>query len=239
MKILATSDLHLTLSDPSKDMSKFGETWDDHIEKIKVGWAKVVRPEDIVIIAGDVSWATKIEQAHTDFKFIDRELPGKKLVTIGNHDYWYQTASKSNTWFFDNYKSMVPLVRDYINIYDDIAVCAVRGYMNENHPEFKDEYRKSYLRECNRLEATLLKIPQTFDNIIVVTHYPPIHKGYTDGENKAMEVMLKYKVTNCVYGHLHAEATEDAVIGTHKDIKFQFVAGDSHNFEPQIIVDDV
>lgn len=234
MKLYATSDLHLTLSVPSKDMTKFGPNWENHIERIKQGWCSCVKPDDIVAVVGDVSWATTIEQAKADFDFLD-SLPGRKIITVGNHDYWHQTATKSNNYFFDNYKTMVPLIRNDYWFFDDVAVCAVKGYMNENHPEFKDEYRKSYERECLRLENTLKIIPSTFETTIVLSHYPPIHKGYDHGHNTVFELMKKYQVDKCIYGHLHAEAVEGAYIGNSGGIQFTFVAGDSMEFKPVYI----
>lgn len=235
MKLYATSDLHLTLSVPEKSMDKFGPEWVNHVSKIETGWSSTIRRDDIVIVAGDISWATTINQAKQDLDFIE-SLPGKKIITIGNHDYWHQTATKSNNYFFDHYSTMIPLVRnDFVNLYDEVAICAVKGYMNENHPEFKEEYRKSYERECKRLENTLKLIPTTFDSIIVASHYPPIHKGYEQGDNMVMEVMSRYNVDTCIYGHLHGDQSEEAFVGTSGSIDFRFVTGDSHNFEPQYI----
>lgn len=235
--IYATSDLHLTIAVPLKSMSKFGNNWNNHVQRIEEGWRKMVGSNDIVIIAGDISWATTIEQAEPDFDFIE-SLPGKKILTVGNHDYWHQTATRSNNFFFDNYRTMVPLVRnDYINLYDEVAICAVKGYMNENHPEFKDEYRKSYEKECKRLDNTLRLIPTTFERVIVVSHYPPIHEGYDKGPNMALDIMGNHDVNMCIYGHLHSDAVEGAFTGKCQGIDFKFVAGDSHNFEPLYIGD--
>ncbi len=230
--------MHLTISVPDKDMSKFGICWIDHKNKIETAWNKIVKKDDIVIIAGDISWATSIKQAKDDFDFIE-SLPGKKIVTIGNHDYWHQTASKSDSFFFYNYKNIVPLTRnDYFSVFG-LAICAVRGYMNENHPEFKQEYRKSYNRECIRLENTLKGIPSVFSKTILVSHYPPIHNGYMNGNNNVINIMKKYHVDTCIYGHLHAEATREAYVGNFNDINFIFVAGDSFKFEPKLILEEL
>ena len=238
MKLMATSDLHLTLSVPEKNMEKFGDCWKDHANSIVRAWEEHVGKDDIVIIAGDISWATNIEQARKDFDFIEA-LPGKKIITVGNHDYWHQTASKSNNWFFYNYKTIVPLTRnDYMPIYG-VALCAVRGYMNENHPEFKPEYRKGYNRECKRLELTLRDIPSVYSKVILVSHYPPIHNGYMEGDNTVINIMKRYKVDTCIYGHLHAEATSEAYIGDYDGMNFKFVAGDSHRFVPQLILEEL
>lgn len=231
MKIFATSDLHLAISTPSKEMSKFGPAWENHTQKIQEGWKHVGR-NDIVIVAGDISWSSNILRAVADFDFIEN-LPGKKILTIGNHDFWHQTASKSNDFLFERYKTIVPLTsNDYFNLHDTVAICSVKGYMNETHPEFKDEYKKGYGKECTKLENTLKIIPQIFTRRILVSHYPPIHKSYHRGENKILKLMQTYGVNQCIYGHLHGEESKEVYTGVHEGIEFLFVAGDSFEFKP-------
>ena len=154
MKLWGTSDLHLAIANPEKNMSKFGSVWENHIERIQDGW-KNISSDDIVIIAGDISWSSNIYKGKPDFDFIE-SLPGKKIITLGNHDFYYQTATKTNDFLFDNYKTIVSLTsNDYFNLHDSIAIMSVKGYMNETHPEFKEEYRKGYNKECIKLENTL------------------------------------------------------------------------------------
>jgi predicted phosphohydrolase len=216
-------------------MEVFGDVWNNYINKIKTSWNRVVRRKDLVIVAGDISWATTLEGGKKDFDFIEHELIGSVILSIGNHDFWHQTATKSHNWFFDHYRSMVPLIRnDYMPLGNQLAVCAVKGYMNENHPEFKEEYRKSYERECRRLESTLKSIPSEFE-IIVVSHYPPLHRGFKKRGNRVIDIMKKYNVTECLYGHLHGEQVKEAFNGTHAGIDFRFVAADSNGFEPIVI----
>ena len=94
MAIFAMSDLHLPLG-IDKPMDVFGPRWQDYVKKIEYEWKTNVKEEDFVIINGDFSWATYLEQALNDFLFIEA-LPGKKLLSKGNHDYWWTTMSKLN-----------------------------------------------------------------------------------------------------------------------------------------------
>jgi predicted phosphohydrolase len=234
MKIFGTSDLHLAIANPEKSMAKFGGPWINHLENIREGWSCVDK-NDIVIVAGDVSWCSNIYKGKADFDFIE-SLPGKKILTIGNHDYYYQTATKTNEFLFDNYKTIVSLTsNDYFNLYDTVAILSVKGYMNETHPEFKEEYRKGYNKECTKLENTLKIIPQIFTTRILVSHYPPIHKSYKGNENTILRIMQTYNVTECIYGHLHGPESEERYEGIISNIKFTFVAGDSFNFKPRLI----
>ena len=93
MSIYALADLHLSLSCPDKSMEVFGLSWGDYISKVRENWEKVVKDTDTVLIPGDISWATYIDKAGEDFRFIS-DLPGRKLLCRGNHDYWWTTIKK-------------------------------------------------------------------------------------------------------------------------------------------------
>ena len=67
--------------------------WNGYVERLEKNWRAVVSPEDTVVIAGDVSWAMRLEDAERDFAFL-HALPGKKLLLKGNHDYWWSTRKK-------------------------------------------------------------------------------------------------------------------------------------------------
>ena len=62
MKIYAISDLHLSLSG-EKPMDIFGDKWGGYLEKIEYDWNSKVGDDDVVLIAGDISWAMKLESA--------------------------------------------------------------------------------------------------------------------------------------------------------------------------------
>ena len=94
------ADLHLSLS-VNKPMDIFGARWTDYMEKIKKNWCAVVTDEDTVIVPGDISWGISLEQSKPDFEFINN-LPGKKIILKGNHDFWWSTASKINEFFEKN-----------------------------------------------------------------------------------------------------------------------------------------
>ena len=93
MNVWSLSDLHLSISTPSKDMAVFGAVWEGYMAKIEANWKKLVEQEDLVLIAGDTSWAMKLEDALIDLKWIDN-LPGTKVLIKGNHDYWWNSVTK-------------------------------------------------------------------------------------------------------------------------------------------------
>ena len=93
MAIFAMADLHLAISNPEKSMEVFGKNWGDYIPRIKESFDAKVKPEDTVLMPGDLSWATYLNEAKEDFSFID-SLPGHKLICRGNHDYWWDAIGK-------------------------------------------------------------------------------------------------------------------------------------------------
>ena len=93
MAIYALADLHLSLSIPDKSMEVFGSSWKDYILKVRMNWESKVTDSDTVLIPGDISWATYVTDAEDDFRFIS-ELPGRKLLSRGNHDFWWTTMKK-------------------------------------------------------------------------------------------------------------------------------------------------
>ncbi|MBQ8537219.1 MAG: metallophosphoesterase, partial [Clostridia bacterium] len=62
MRVFAISDLHLPGGD-NKPMDIFGSHWEGHFEKIRQDWLDKVQPEDLVLIAGDISWAMQLRDA--------------------------------------------------------------------------------------------------------------------------------------------------------------------------------
>ena len=89
MSLFTISDLHLSLNaKTNKSMEVFGKRWQDYVQKLERNWRSLVRDEDTVVLAGDISWALTTEEAEEDFRFLER-LPGKKIVGKGNHDFFW------------------------------------------------------------------------------------------------------------------------------------------------------
>ena len=121
MSIFAIADLHLALG-IDKPMDVFGGRWSNYMEKLRNNWIETVQETDTVIIPGDISWATYIENAFEDFKFIEL-LPGKKIISKGNHDYWWTTASKLNKYLSDNGFTTISFMHNNAFSVGNCAVC--------------------------------------------------------------------------------------------------------------------
>lgn len=199
MAIFALSDLHLPLG-IDKPMDVFGVRWDNYVERIEYEWKRAVSENDYVIINGDFSWATYLSESLNDFLFL-KSLPGKKLISKGNHDYWWETVSKMNEFMEANNISNITFLQNTAVLCDDVAVCGAKGWISPGDKSFKKEDEKIYRRELIRLETSLKKAAELSDTIIAALHFPP--------DDAAVEIMRKYNVYKCVFGHLHGKRAED------------------------------
>lgn len=228
MAIYGIGDLHLDFTG-QKPMNIFGPNWEKHEEKIFESWRRVVRENDLVLIPGDVSWASKLYDAYEDLKKID-ELPGIKVISKGNHDYWWETKTKMNAL---GLKTIHFLFNDSF-IYDDVAICGTRGWPAKDSDEFDSHDEKIFDREINRLKLSL----NSSDGVkkkVVMLHYPPFN--VTDSKpNEFAKVMKEYGVYLCVYGHLHGEGHRLVVNGTIDGIDYVCISSDYLDFKLEKIL---
>lgn len=230
MALYAISDLHLAIS-IDKPMDIFGDRWTNYMQKLKENWKQIVREDDFVIIPGDISWATYLEQAVEDFRYIE-ELPGKKIISKGNHDYWWTTASKLEKFKEGNNFTSISFMHNNSYKVENIILCGTRGWKCPGDEEFSEEDAKIYRRELQRLELSLASAGEIHENqdVMVAMHYPPFNARREPSE--FVEVMKKYNVGVCIYGHLHSHGFKNAVEGELDGISYKLVSADYLNFMP-------
>ena len=224
MALYAIGDLHLCLGAP-KPMDICGGAWVGYMEKLKEGLS-CVTPEDTTVLLGDLSWALSLDEAREDFAWIN-DIPGKKIILKGNHDYWWSTANKFYNFCADNGFSDIWVLNNNYYEYNGYAICGTRGwFFEEDRSDTHDE--KVFKRELIRLEASL----KSAGNLpkIVFLHYPPRYKGYTCDE--ILELLNRYEVRQCYYGHLHGASHGLAMEGQWDGIDYKLVAADRLNFTP-------
>ncbi|MGD9901200.1 MAG: metallophosphoesterase [Spirochaetales bacterium] len=201
MKIYAISDLHLG-NDVDKPMHIFGEIWQNYVETIVADWNSKVKDEDIVLIAGDISWAMKLDEVKTDLDFI-ASLKGKKVFIRGNHDYWWKSPSSIRNILKEN---MYLIQNDSIKL-GSYVFCGTRGWMvAEYKGQLAEEDEKIFARELLRLEISLksaLEKTLEGDALIALIHYPPFNSKFEDSE--ITKLFEKYGVKKVIYGHLHGK----------------------------------
>jgi predicted phosphohydrolase len=232
MSVYAIADLHLALG-IDKPMDVFGGRWSNYMEKLHNNWIDTVKDTDTVIIPGDVTWATYIENACEDFKYIEA-LPGTKIISKGNHDYWWTTASKLDKYLKANEFKTISFMHNNAFLIEGMAVCGTRGWKCPGEEDFKKDDEKIYLREIERLELSI-KASMSLEHSekAVFMHYPPVTaKSQVSG---FMEVMKKYGINNCYYGHLHGEGIKGAIEGDYEGITLKLISADYLNFEPMLI----
>lgn len=230
MAIFVIGDLHLSFNNP-KPMDIFGENWAGHEEKVRSNWIENVKEDDLVILPGDFSWETYLVDTKQDFDYLNN-LPGQKLLLKGNHDYWWTTVTNMKNFLNENNYTNIDFLYNNSYEFENKIICGTRGWsiIDENADE------KLINRELIRLEISLqdgINKYGTDKELIVFMHYPPITKAkiVSEEEMKFVELMKKYNVKRCYYGHLHGASISDAVEGNIEGIEFKLVSADGLDFK--------
>ena len=200
MKVFAISDLHLSVNNP-KPMDIFGPAWDNYVDKVFSDWKEKVGNDDIVLLSGDFSWAMNLEDTRADFDLL-KDLPGKKIIIRGNHDYWWKSISGVRNFMPEGFYA----VQNDALKFENVIICGTRGWqVPEEDAEVTPENEKIFKREVLRLEMTLqagdkLRSSQE-DRLICMMHFPPLNFKKQDSEYSLL--LEKFKVDDVVFGHLH------------------------------------
>ena len=228
MALYAIGDLHLCLGAP-KPMDIFGGAWIGYMDKLREG-ISVITPEDTTVLLGDLSWALDLSSAYADFAWIN-EIPGRKIILKGNHDYWWSTAAKFNRFCAEHDFNNMHILNNNCYEYGDWAICGTRGWFFEEERSGQHD-EKVFRRELCRLEASLKAAGDK--NKLVFLHYPPRYRGYECRE--ILELLEKYEVRRCLYGHLHGGSHKLAMEGLWNNVDFKLVAADYIGFEPYTVI---
>lgn len=225
MRIFAIGDLHLPGGE-EKPMDVFGGHWEGHFERISQDWRSRVGEEDVVLIPGDISWAMQLQAARPDLTAIG-ELPGRKLIIKGNHDYWWSTLKQVQSALPEGMQAIQHTAVDV----GCAVVCGTRGWMfpTEEAP-LSAEDMKLCSRELIRLELALQAAVKIAGNkpIVVMLHYPPLYDQERD--TVFTELLSRYPVHTVVYGHLHGAGIRVGFTGEHDGIRYCLTSCDSLGF---------
>jgi len=227
-------------------MDFFKGAWTGYVKKIEEGWKNHIQEKDLVLIAGDISWAKKMEGVLVDLEWIDK-LPGKKLLIKGNHDYWWPSQSKMEEKIPSSMRAL------YQDIYyeNQIAIAGTRLWdTKEFHfdncvemahnpratrkPKDLEHDEKIFSKELQRMEAILKNFPKEAKLRIFMTHYPPISADLKD--SKAAKMLEKYQVDCCVFGHLHNVKKGLKLFGEKNGVKYFLTSCDFLDFKPLLIM---
>lgn len=231
MSIYTIGDLHLSFKE-NKPMDIFGGNWEEHYEKIKEDWNLKVKENDLVVLPGDFSWATYLKDTDEDFKYLN-DLPGKKILLKGNHDYWWTTVTSMRKFLVENEFENIDFLHNNSFEYENKIIVGTRGWSRTEGTVDDD---KIINREVLRLELSIKDGIKNFGEdkeIIVFMHYPPIIKSNLLNNELSgfVKIMKEYNVKRCYYGHLHSNSIRDAVEGEHFRIEFKLVSADGLDFK--------
>jgi len=226
LALYTIGDLHLSLSS-DKPMDVFGGGWENYQEKIRQGFS-TLKPDDVCVLCGDISWGMTIKESMEDFRFIEN-LPGRKILLKGNHDYWWETVTKIKKAFAENGISSIDILHNNAFSYNGYAICGTRGWLLENEADAVHN-AKITAREAARLRASL-NAADSSDIKLCFLHFPPRYRDQSCQE--IIEVMKEYGVKNCYYGHIHGYGQHYAAVGESDGINYHMVSADYVGFIPQ------
>ncbi|MDY4812362.1 MAG: metallophosphoesterase [Ruminococcus sp.] len=228
MSLFCIADLHLSLGN-DKPMDIF-TGWQDYTSRILNNWNNIVKDEDTVVVAGDISWAMKLEDCFNDFDFINNKLKGNKILLKGNHDYWWGTKRKIDTYLEENGFDKIKILFNNSYTVGNYNICGTRGWNLEIDSE---EDEKILNRELGRLKLSLDSVDNDKETIVFL-HYPPIYG--TQNCQEIFEILHNYNIQKCYYGHLHGQKIiKYSYNGDYEGIKLKLISTDSVSFTPVLI----
>ena len=228
MAVWAISDLHLPAR--QKPMDIFGPHWQNHFERIREDWLARVDQQDIVLLPGDLTWAMHLEEAQEDLARIG-ELPGRKLLLRGNHDYWWSSIGRVRRALPEG---CFALQNDSM-LMDGLLFAGSRGWQIPAEPDGDSDDARIYRRERQRLEMSLnsARAKDADAPLVVMMHYPP------RGENMDgfSDILKRFGVEHVVYGHLHGAGLAGAIRGEVDGIFYHQVSCDGLDFKIERILE--
>ena len=233
MSLYVIGDTHLSFG-VEKPMDIFAG-WENHTAILQDAWCSRIAPEDTVVLAGDISWGMNMQEALPDFKWLNA-LPGReKIILKGNHDYWWCTMKKMQAFFAENGLDTLKLLHNNCIAYGEYGICGTRGWVNMEPETASPDDAKVSAREAQRLEVSLKAAVQQNLKPIVFLHYPPVYGASCN--YPMLEVLWKYPVTDCWYGHVHGKTQHRyAINGVRNGINYHLIAGDFVQFIPQKVL---
>lgn len=229
MALYVIGDLHLALSDTYKPMDIFNG-WEGYTEKLEKNWRNMINDSDTVVLAGDTSWAMKLQNSYKDFEFVN-SLPGKKIILKGNHDYWWSTMAKMERYFKENSFDTISILFNNCYAYENYGICGTRGWVNIGD-DTEDE--KVMLREVQRLEVSIKAAEEQGLEPLVFMHYPPVYGASCNYD--ILDVLYRHNIRKCFYGHIHGYSQKNAVTGVHDGVEYIMISGDYIKFRPYKVV---
>lgn len=230
MAIFGISDLHLSFS-ADKPMHVFGEHWRGHAERMAAAWDALVGADDVVLCPGDLSWAMRLEGAAPDLSWIAARPGRLKVLTRGNHDYWWSAIGKVRAALPPG---LVALQNDAVDL-GEVVVAGSRLWSCPGALDFTAADEKIHLREVGRLRSSL-ELGRSIAGerpLLAAIHYPPFAADRERSATAYSALLEEFGVALCVYGHLHGRhAHRTAFEGERGGVRYRLIACDRLGFRP-------
>jgi predicted phosphohydrolase len=212
-------------------MDIFDAGWQGHPDGLYANWRRIVKEEDLVLVPGDISWGMKLPEALPDLEELNT-LPGFKVLTKGNHDYWW--PGKKRDFVLPGLKRMRFLHGRTFRL-GPLGMAVTRGWKLPGDSWFTDADEKIYAKELRFLEQALAAMSDATIRLCVL-HYPPFNDRMESGE--FAQLLTKYQIQHVVYGHIHGPHPLGKVPqGIIDGIQYHLASCDIIGFQPIPIVE--
>ena len=248
MSLYAIGDLHLHYRSVLRAPGQLHDrVWKNHEEKFRKNCGMLLRQEDTLVLVGDHSWGKNLQECEPDLEYIC-DLPGRKILTRGNHDMFWD--AKKTAQLNEMYQPRLTFLQDSYESYRDHALVGTKGFTFEGpfyldrrgriigwDEEAQAHARKRVERELQRLRRSFeLAKADGYRKFIMFLHYPPTSileekSGFTD-------MAQEYGAEQVIYAHCHGESRfHDSIQGEYHGIRYQLVSGDYLKWKPVKILD--
>jgi hypothetical protein len=245
MRLFAIGDTHLP-STRGKTMDRFG--WIGHPGPLAEAWDRTVSPDDVIIVAGDISWATRPAEVAEDLAWLDAR-PGKKVLLRGNHDYWWGDSAAKLRKLLEPYRSIAGFLHNSSVTVGPYVIAGSRLWTTPEAPpmpggELGDERVDTGFveREARRLTFSIDDARRALRSgpglvPVVAVHFPPL---YVNQKPTAFSALIEaFRPAVCVYGHLHGkEGIAAGFQGEHGGVRYVLASCDAAGFRPVLLLDD-
>jgi len=240
LKLFGIGDLHLP-SARGKDMDPFG--WTGHPGPLAAAWDASVGGDDLVLLVGDLSWATRPAEARADLEWIDAR-PGRKVLLKGNHDFWWPDSRTKLEELLAPHPSIVGFLHNGSALrIGRYVIAGVRGWSVPETPQAQgatgemglEKYQPHLVeRDLGRLQASVGAAEALDDGQgtvrVACMHFPPVYAG--PRPTPFAEVIEGFRPEVCVYGHLHGPGIAAGFVGSRGGVRYVLASCDAAGFTP-------
>ncbi len=248
MSLYAIGDLHLHFQSELKAPGQLtGKVWKDHERIFRENCARLIRPQDTLVLAGDHSWGRNLAECQRDLSYI-AALPGRKILLRGNHDMFWDV--KKTAKLNEQFAGMMYFMQNNYFAYGDIALVGTKGftfegplYLDRNGRvagwdlEAEDRAKNLVERESERLRLSF-EAARTdgYRRFIVFLHYPPTN--ILEESSVFTRMAEEYGAEQLIYAHCHGESRFfDSIMGTRNGVRYTLVSGDFRKWTPYRAID--